>query len=99
MKHSKDEDAFLYSITNKKIFQVLKPKKAIINYNEGYAFASFGNTNDWDGIYLFDEFLTIAQGYCNPKKLTNIYNLKNKNELSTENIFMIKEVEVFQIIK
>ena len=97
--YGQDEDAFLYSITNKKIFDVIKPEKAILNYDIDYALACFGNTNDWDGIYLFDEFLTIAQGYCNPKKLTNIYNLKNKNELSTENIFMIKEVEVFQIIK
>ena len=69
-----DNDAFLYSITNKKVFDVIKPEKAIVNYKIGYAFACFGNKNDWDGIYLCDNFLSESQCYCNPKKLTDIYN-------------------------
>ena len=93
-----DNDAFLYSITNKKIFDIIKPEKAIINYNVGYAFACFGNRNDWDGIYLCDNFLTESQCYCNPKKLTDIYNLKNKEDLCSQDIFILKEMEVYQII-
>ena len=31
-----DEDAFLYFITNKKIFYVIKPEKAILNYDIDY---------------------------------------------------------------
>ena len=68
--YSYDECAFLFSITNKKIFDIIKPEKAIINYNIGYAFTCFGNTNDWDGIYLSDRFLSEKYCFCNPKKLT-----------------------------
>ena len=95
---SNDKDAFLYSITNKKIFDIIQPEKAIINYDIGYAFACFGNTNSWDGIYLFSGFLSDKEGYCNPEKLTNIYNLKSEEDISSQKNFMIKEVEVFQII-
>lgn len=56
-KYSYDDHAFLISITNKKIFNIIEPKKAIINYEENYAFASFGNSNNWDGLYFFDGFL------------------------------------------
>ena len=96
MKHSKDEDAFLYSITNKKIFEVLKPEKAIINYNEGYAFASFGNTNDWDGLYFGDQNDNIY-GYNNPKKLTDIFNILDPKELCSEKYFEVVEMEVYKI--
>ena len=93
-----DNDAFLYSITNKKVFDIIKPEKAIVNYQIGYAFACFGNKNDWDGIYLCDNFLSIPQCYCNPKKLTDIYNLKNKEDLCSQDIFILKEMEVYQIL-
>ena len=96
--YSYDDCAFLYSIANKKTFNVIKPEKAIINYDIGYAFACFGNTNDWDGIYLFDEFLSDMQGYCNPKKLTEIYNLESEEDISSLGNFTVKEVEVFQIV-
>ena len=96
MKHSKDEDAFLYSITNKKIFEVLKPEKAIINYNEGYAFAIFGNTNDWDGLYFADQNDSIY-GYNNPKKLTDIFNILDPKELCGEKYFEVIEMEVYKI--
>ena len=93
-----DNDAFMYSITNKKVFDILKPEQAIVNYKKGYAFACFGNKNDWDGIYLSDNFLRKAGCYCNPKKLTNIYNLKNKEDLCSQDVCMLKEMEVYQII-
>ena len=93
-----DNEAFLYSITNKKVFDILKPEKAIINYQIGYAFACFGNKNDWDGIYLCDNFLNESQCYCNPKKLTDIYNLKQEEDLCCQEILMLKEMEVYQII-
>jgi hypothetical protein len=50
------------------------------------------------GIYLCDNFLSIPQCYCNPKKLTDIYNLKNKEDLCSQDIFILKEMEVYQII-
>ena len=93
-----DEDAFLFSISNKKIFDVIKPEKAIITYEINYAFACFGNTNDWDGLYFFDDFLSTKQGYNNPKKLTDIYNLPDSKLLCNENYFQLKEMEVYQIV-
>ena len=53
-----DKDSFLYSITNKKVFDIINPEKAIINFDIGYLFACFGNTNNWNGIYLGDKFLS-----------------------------------------
>ena len=94
-----DKDAFLYSISNKKVFDIINPEKDITNYEKGYAFACFGNTKEWDGIYLFDDFLRYKQCYCNPKKITNIYDLKNEKDLCSLKIFMIKEMEVYQIIE
>ena len=64
----------------------------------GYAFACFGNTNDWDEIYLFDEFLSSPQCYSNPRRLTNVYNLKIKGDLCSQGLFILKEMEVYQII-
>lgn len=93
---SKDDKAFLYSITNKKIFDILIPEKAIINYDEGYAFACFGNTNDWDGLYFSENDHNI-NGYNNTKKLTNIYNIKDSKELCSDKFFEINEMEVYQI--
>ncbi len=93
-----DKDAFLYSITNKKYFNVIIPEKAIINYDEGYAFACFGNQNNWDGIYIFDSFLSEPQCYCNPKNLTNIYNLTKKTDLCSDDLVKLEEMEVYQII-
>ena len=91
-----DKDAFLYSITNKKIFEILKPKKAIINYDVGYAFAAFGNTDEWDGLYFFDRDNNI-EGYNNPKKLTDIYNIPDSKELCKDFYFNVIEMEVYQI--
>ena len=93
-----DEDAFLFSISNKKIFDVIKPEQAIINYDINYAFGCFGNTNDLDGLYFFDNFLSTKQGYNNPKKLTDIYNLPDSKLLCKENYFQLKEMEVYQIV-
>ena len=95
--YGNDKDAFLFSITNKKIFDVIKPENAIINYRKGYVFACFGNTNKWDGIYLGDGFLNKKQCYCNPKKLTEIYNISEKQDLCSLDIFNSNEVEVYQI--
>ena len=95
-KYGNDKDAFLYSITNKKVFDILKPEKAIINYSEDYAFGCFGNTNDWDGLYFFEQPYGI-EGYNNYKKLTNIYDIKNSNDLCKERLFKAIEMEVYEI--
>ena len=97
-KYGYDEDAFLFSISNKKIFEVIKPEKAIITYEINYAFGCFGNTNDWDGLYFCDNFLSTKQGYNNPKKLTDIYNLPDSKLLCNENYFQLKEMGVYQVV-
>lgn len=35
----------------------------------------------------------------NPKKLTDIYNLKNKEDLYSQDILILKEMEIYQIIR
>lgn len=95
-KFGQDKDAFLYSITNKKIFEIVKPEKAIINYDEGYAFACFGNTDDWNGLYFYARDNNI-EGYNNPKNLTDIYNIPDSKELCSDFFFNVIEMEVYQI--
>ena len=96
--YSNDNKAFLYSITNQKIFYIIKPHRAIRNYRKNYAFVCFGNKNDWGGLYFFDGFLSHYQGYWNPKKRTKIYDIQDSKEFFSDNYFKVKEMEVYQII-
>ena len=88
-KYYKDENAFVFSLDNNKIYKILIPEKAIRFYNSSPIL--IGNNGNGNGFYL--ENTTIYEGSLNNPK---IYDFQKKNEL-TEGLNYLTELEIFEI--
>ena len=88
-KYFKDENAFVFSLDNNKIYKILIPGKAIRFYNSCPIL--IGNDSNNNGFWLsngnFSEYLL-----GNPK----IYDFQKNNEL-TEGLNKFTELEIFEI--
>ena len=90
-KYFKDENAFVFSINNNKIYQVLIPEKAISFYNNSWIIL-IGNTGNSNGYYFNSKTIYDNELLNNPK----IYDFQKNNEL-TENLNSFTELEIFEI--
>ena len=90
----KDYDAFIFSLDNKKKYDILKPEYAIACFPY-YNCVIYGNNYDSQGFYIVDQYLT-NKSYENHS--TKVYNVSSNYCLSGEESFYVKELEVFQII-
>ena len=86
-----DENAFIFSLNNNKIYKVLKPEQAIRFYNNNDVIYSSNNANS-NGFYVSNN--TIYDG-CSSKE-PKIYDFERNSEL-TEGRNVINEIEIFQI--
>ena len=86
----KDDDAFLFSLDNLKIYDIIKDQNAITcNENFGPIFCGYQ-------IFIYDNF--FKEGGKTSKAYLN-YNTQEDFELNNGNmIFHIKELEVFEIL-
>ena len=89
-KYYKDENAFVFSLDNNKIYKILIPEKAIRFY-DGYPIL-IGNTGNYNGIYKSGDKINDNGLLSTPK----IYDFQKNNEL-TEGFNKITEFEVLQI--
>ena len=92
-QYYKDENAFIFSLNNNKIYKILKPEMAIRFLNQDYPIWP-GNSANSNGFY-FDSNGTICDGslFNEPK----IYDFqKNNNEL-TDSKTKFNELEIFEI--
>ena len=91
-KYYKDENAFVFSLNNNKIYKILKPEFAIRFYNQKYPILT-GNNNSSNGFYFIGDTIYDRNLLNKPK----IYNFeKNNNEL-TEGKNKFNELEIFEI--
>ena len=90
----KDENAFLFSLDNKKKYDIKKPEFAMrcIPYN--YCLV-YGNDGHGEGLRIPSGFLKSDNWENNSKK---VYDLPSDNCLSGEQTFSIEDLEVYQII-
>ena len=90
-----DTEAFLFSLNNMKKYKILKPNLAIVSVSDHSSFLTYGNNGDGCGIFLRDKFLTNG-GHEN--HTSKVYDADSKYCLSTEENFIVEEVEVYYII-
>ena len=90
----KDNKAFLFSINNKKKYDILKPEIAISCYPEKFTLM-YGNNDDRFGVRLLNGFLG-RNSYENLE--SKAYDVSSKFCLAGNNIFLTEDVEVFQVI-
>jgi hypothetical protein len=90
-----DTEAFLFSLNNMKKYKILKPNLAIVSVSDHSSFLTYGNNGDGCGIFLRDNFLTNG-GHEN--HTSKVYDADSKYCLSTEENFIVEEVEVYYII-
>jgi len=88
--YQKDENAFVFSLNNNKIYKILIPEKAI-RFCEGDPIL-IGNTGNSNGFY-FDSGTIYDNKLLNYPK---IYDFQKNNEL-TENSNKFLELEIFEI--
>ena len=88
--YQKDENAFVFSLNNNKIYKILKPEYAIRFY-EGNPIL-IGNTANSNGFYFSSGSICDKYLLNNPK----IYDFQKNNEL-TENSNKFLELEIFEI--
>ena len=89
-KYFRDENAFVFSLNNNKIYKILIPEKAIRFYN-GYPIL-IGNDGNSNGFWI-DNGIFDASDLLN-KPL--IYDFKKSDEL-TEGFNQFTELEIFLI--
>ena len=89
--YTKDENAFVFSLNNNKIYKILKPEYSI-RYYDGYP-VLIGNTGNNNGFYLNGNEIYDSQLLNTPK----IYDFQKNNEL-TERDKKFIEFEIFEII-
>ena len=91
-KNFKDENAFVFSLDNNKIYKILVPEKAM-RFNDIYPIL-IGNTNNWNGFYFDQNRTTIYdKGLKNKIK---IYDFQKNSEL-TEGYDKFTELEIFEV--
>jgi len=90
-KYYKDENAFVFSLNNNKIYKILKPEMAIRFYKQNCPILTGNDGND-NGFY-YDDIIYDNNLLNEPK----IYDFKkNENELTNgKNKF--NELEIFEI--
>ena len=86
-----DENAFIFSLNNNKIYKVLKDEHAIRFYKNNNVIYS-SNTGNGNGFYVWNN--TICDG--GSSKEPKIYDFERNSEL-TEGRNVINEIEIFQI--
>ncbi len=92
-KYFKDENAFVFSLNNNKIYQILVPEYAIRFYKDYLIL--FGNTDKSNGFFSLGESNdTIYDIHLlnTPK----IYDFQKNNEL-TEGLNKLTELEIYEI--
>ena len=92
-KYFQDENAFVFSFDNNKIYKILIPKNAIRFYNDNN-FIGIGNTGDYNGFYFSNNKKEIYDK--NLLKEPKIYDFQKNTEL-TEGFNKLTELEIFQI--
>ena len=90
-KYYIDENVFVFSLNNNKIYKIIKPELSIRFYNQKYPILT-GNNGKSNGFYfdgdtIYDEGLLI-----NPK----VYDFEKNSEL-TEGESKFNELEIFEI--
>ena len=89
-KYYNDENAFVFSLDNNKIYKILQPKNAIRTY-DGFL-VKVGNTGNSNGFYLSCGSI-YDKGLLNTPK---IYDFQKNDEL-TEGLNKLTEIEIFEI--
>ena len=90
-KNYKDENAFVFSLNNNRIYKILNPEYAIrFSKKENPIF--IGNNENNNGFYLSENKIN-DEGLLNEPK---IYDFENKNEL-TEGKNILYELEIYEI--
>ena len=91
-KYYKDENAFVFSLNNNKIYKILEPEMAIRFYNQNSPILTGNNSND-NGFYYTHNKIYDNNLLNKPK----VYDFeKNKNEL-TDGKSEFNELEIFEI--
>ena len=91
--YKKDENAFIFSLDNYQIFNVIKPEKAL-NCSK-----KFGPIFGKGEIFINDNFFKNAS-CCNGKEIFDYYDIngkENKEPLCGEKEFYVEELEVYII--
>lgn len=91
-KYKTDKNAFLFSLDNLKMFRVTESKHAILCDSYG---PTFGRSYSYSDLYICQNFLE-ENSYKGPQ---TSYKKCSEDELTGgEKCFVVKELEVFQII-
>ena len=90
-KYYKDENAFVFSLNNNKIYNILIPDKAIIFYNDINLIGT-GNVGNGNGYYFKQKIIYDGGLLIEPI----VYNFQKNSEL-TENLNTFNEFEIFEI--
>ena len=85
-----DENAFVFSLNNYKIYKILTPEKAIGFFKEDLI--RVGNTGDSNGFWIYLKKINDEGLLKNPK----IYDFQKNKEL-TEGLKELSELEIFEI--
>ena len=90
-KYYTDENAFVFSLNNNKIYRILKPELSIRFYIKKYPILT-GNNDFSNGFYFTGNTINDSGLLKNPK----IYDFEKNNEL-TEGDNKFNELEIFEI--
>ena len=90
----KDSEAFLFSLDNMEKYNILKADIAITCSPYSYILV-YGNNLDGKGIYIANKFL---KNKSTENHTTKVYDVPSDYCMSGENTFLVKEIEVYQII-
>ena len=90
-KYYTDENAFVFSLNNNKIYRILKPELSIRFYIKKYPILT-GNNDLGNGFFFRKDTIYDSGLLKNPK----IYDFEKNNEL-TEGDNKFKELEIFEI--
>ena len=91
-KYYKDENAFVFSLNNNKIYKILEPEMAIRFYNQNSPILTGNNSNDNGFYYTYNKI--YDNNLLNKPKVYDFE--KNKNEL-TDGKSEFNELEIFEI--
>ena len=89
-KYYKDENAFVFSLNNNKIYKILVPQNAIAFDNTNYIL--IGNNENNNGFY-FKQNIVYDECLINEEK---IYDFSKNSEL-TEDFGRLLELEIFEV--
>ena len=90
-KYYKDENAFVFSLNNNKIYKILVPQYAIRFHNDCPIL--IGNNDNSNGFYFSGSTSIYDNGTLNSPK---VYDFQ-KNEELTEDLDSFNELEIFEI--